>query len=113
MIEDYLVLETNGFKAFIAHGDGYVKKRQRLQNFKSSIKKQICSGFVRINSPGFWGLAGKNHQWKIERLHRVKNYGKVDGLAETAKQIMDEGYDFVIFAHSHIKKLKNVEPGTM
>ena len=33
-----------------------------------------------------------------------KSYGEVDGLFETAKKKIDDGFDFVLFGHSHIRR---------
>ena len=40
-----------------------------------------------------------------------KSYGELDGLLETAKNKIDEGYEYVIFGHSHLKRNENYKNG--
>lgn len=85
LIEDYLVLETNGFKAFIAHGDGYVKNDKGYRILKAVLRNKFVQGLYGLIHPDFGVWLARTTSGKSRDYTGSKNYGKVDGLAETAK----------------------------
>ena len=58
---------------------------------------------------GVW-LAGSSSK-KSRGYTTVKNYGEEDGLFETAKLKIDNGFDYVLFGHSHTRCYEQYKNG--
>lgn len=104
LIEDHLVLQGTAYRIFAAHGDGYVKNDRGYRVLKAVLRNKTVQFFYGLIHPDL-GLWIARFTSKGSRHYTgQKDYGKVDGLVEAAEQKMKEGYDFVIFGHSHKRK---------
>ena len=48
---------------------------------------------------------------KSREYTKSKNYGEIDGVFEAAKKKIDEGYDYVLFGHTHNRTLEEYKSG--
>lgn len=101
MYEDALSTELNGKKFFIAHGDGLVSNDTGYNILKWILRNKFFQWLYSLLHPDL-GISIASRTSKTSRTHTdKKNYGEVDGLYETAKKKIDEGYDYVLFGHLH------------
>jgi len=95
--------ELLGKKFFLSHGDGDVKNDYGYKILKSVLRNKMIQKIYSLIHPDL-GIKIASSTSKTSRDYTEgKNYGKIDGLLETAKVKIDEGFDFVLFGHSHEK----------
>ncbi len=104
LIEDHLILLSNGCRVFTAHGDGYVKNDHGYRILKAVLRNKTVQFFYGLIHPDLGLWIARSTSKGSRHYTGQKDYGKVDGLVEAAEQKMKEGYDFVIFGHSHKRK---------
>jgi UDP-2,3-diacylglucosamine hydrolase len=93
--------ELNGKKFFIGHGDGMVKNDTGYNLLKWVMRNRFFQWLYSLIHPDL-GIALASRTSKSSREYtEKKNYGEVDGLFESAKSKIEEGYDYVIFGHLH------------
>jgi len=101
MYGDALSAELNNTKIFIAHGDGLVKNDYGYKILKWILRNNFFQWMYSLIHPDL-GISLASHTSKTSRDYTdKKDYGKVDGLFDKAKEKIDEGYDYVIFGHLH------------
>ena len=101
MYTDSLSVELNGKKFFIAHGDGMVSNDTGYNILKWIFRNKFFQWVYSLLHPDL-GIAIASKTSKSSRSYTdKKNYGEVDGLFETAKKKLDEGFDYVLFGHLH------------
>ncbi|MBN1637974.1 MAG: UDP-2,3-diacylglucosamine diphosphatase [Ignavibacteriales bacterium] len=105
LLKDGISTELEGKKFFLAHGDDYVKNDLGYKILKKILRSRFNQWLYSWLHPdvGIW-LARKSSK-KSRGYTDKKNYGKIDGLFEFAKEKIKEGYDYVIFGHVH--KIRN------
>lgn len=96
--------EIDGKKLFLGHGDGLVDNDYGYLILKKILRNKSIQRLYSIIHPdlGIW-LASSSSR-KSRNYTSEKEYGEKDGLLETAKKKIDEGYDYVMFGHSHMRK---------
>lgn len=100
----------NNKKFFIGHGDGLVQNDNGYKILKKILRNKFLQRIYSIIHPDLGISLASNTSKKSRDYTTKKNYGKIDGLMETAKDKIDDGYDYVIFGHSHnqaFEKYKN------
>jgi UDP-2,3-diacylglucosamine hydrolase len=108
---DTISVELNGKKFFIAHGDGLVKNDLGYRILKKILRNEFFQKLYKLIHPDL-GIKIASGSSKVSRDYTTqKHYGEVDGLFETAKIKIDEGYDLVIFGHSHYKANEKYKQG--
>ncbi|MCX6173334.1 MAG: UDP-2,3-diacylglucosamine diphosphatase [Ignavibacteriales bacterium] len=101
----------NDKRFFMAHGDGLVKNDLGYKILKKILRNKYLQKIYSLVHPDL-GIKIASSTSKTSRDYTAnKNYGKVDGLFETAKLKIDSGFDIVIFGHSHIKALEKYKSG--
>lgn len=106
-----LQIELNGKRFFIAHGDGLIKKDIGYKILKKILRNKFFQKLYTWIHPDI-GIKIASHSSKASRDYTAKKYyGEEDGLLETAKQKINNGFDFVIFGHSHISAEVNYADG--
>ena len=93
--------EINGKKFFIDHGDDFVANDLGYKILKKVLRNKLAQSLYSLIHPdlGIW-LASLTS--KSSREHTgAKDYGEEDGLFASAKKIIDGGYDYVVFGHTH------------
>ena len=101
----------NDKRFFMAHGDGLVKNDLGYKILKKILRNKYLQKFYSLIHPNL-GIKIASSTSKTSRDYTAnKNYGKVDGLFETAKLKIDSGYDIVIFGHSHLRAFEKYKYG--
>lgn len=98
-------------KFFLAHGDGLVKNDLGYKLLKKVLRNSILQKCYSFIHPDL-GIAIASKTSKTSRDYTSgKNYGEEDGLFETAKIKIDEGFDYVVFGHSHRRLIRTHNNG--
>ncbi len=111
MYEDAVETELNGKKFFIGHGDGLVKNDYGYNLLKKVMRNKLIQKLYSLLHPD-WGISlASNTSRKSRDYTSKKDYGEIDGLFETAKLKIDEGFDYVLFGHLHKRLYENYKNG--
>jgi len=101
----------NGKRFYIAHGDGLVKKDYGYLLLKKLLRNKGIQKLYSIIHPDL-GVSLASHTSKQSREYTSrKDYGEVDGLFETAKRMIDDGYDYILFGHLHKRIFQKYKQG--
>ena len=91
----------NDKKFFLAHGDGMVKNDLGYKILKKVLRNKFIQRIYSWIHPDL-GIKLASRTSKVSRDYTAaKHYGEIDGLLEVAKEKIDNGFDYVIFGHSH------------
>jgi len=101
MYGDSLSTELNGKKFFIAHGDGMVSNDTGYNILKWILRNKFFQFLYSLLHPDLGISIASKTSKKSRDYTDKKDYGEVDGLYETAKKKIDEGFDYVLFGHLH------------
>lgn len=94
----------DGKRFYLAHGDGLVKNDLGYKILKSVLRNKKIQRLYSLIHPDL-GIALASHTSRTSRDYTShKDYGEGDGLLDSAKEMIDSGYDYVIFGHSHRKQ---------
>jgi len=107
-----LSVELNGKKFFIAHGDGMVSNDTGYNILKWILRNKFFQWFYSLIHPDLGIIIASKTSKSSRDYTDKKDFGEVDGLFETAKKKIDQGYDFVIFGHLHKRIMENYKQGT-
>ncbi len=102
---DPVEIEINKNKFFLAHGDGLVKNDRGYEILKKFFRNSLMQWMFRALHPDFGIWLGSSTSRKSRKYTDRKEYGKIDGLLETAEEKIAEGFDYVLFGHTH-KRIK-------
>lgn len=97
-------IELNGKKFFLAHGDGLVENDFGYLVLKKILRNKTIQKLYSLLHPDFGIWLASLSSKKSRDYTSEKSYGEKDGLFETAKKKIDEGFDYVLFGHTHIRK---------
>lgn len=112
MHEDPISVILNGKKFYIGHGDGLVKNDVGYKILKTVLRNKFVQKLYSLLHPDI-GIAIASKTSKTSREYtKNKDYGEIDGIQTAAKQKIDEGYDYVIFGHSHQRSFEKYKGGT-
>jgi UDP-2,3-diacylglucosamine hydrolase len=101
MYEHPVEVLLNDKKFYIGHGDGLVKNDVGYKILKMVIRNKFFQKLYSLLHPDF-GITIASKTSKSSREYtKNKNYGEIDGMFDAAKQKIDEGFNYVIFGHSH------------
>lgn len=104
-------IEIEKKKFFLGHGDGLVANDKGYRILKKILRNRITQKLYSFLHPDF-GIWLASSTSKTSRDYTTKkNYGEIDGLFETAKTKIDEGYDYIVFGHSHNLSYKKYKSG--
>jgi UDP-2,3-diacylglucosamine hydrolase len=104
MYESPVEVNIEGKKFYIGHGDGLVKNDVGYRILKKVMRNKTMQKIYSWIHPDL-GVALASGTSKSSRDYTSKkDYGKDDGLFETAKAKIDEGFDYVLFGHEHKRK---------
>ena len=99
LYEEAVEFVLNGKKFFIAHGDGMVKNDFGYKILKSILRNKKIQWLYSWLHPDIGVGLAKFSSRSSRDYTAKKDYGKVDGLFETAKNKIDNGFDYVLFGH--------------
>lgn len=112
MYERPVSLELSGRKFYLAHGDGLVKNDTGYKILKCILRNKIIQRIYSMIHPDLGILLASSTSKKSRDYTSQKDYGQGDGLFDTAKMLIDKGYDYVVFGHSHRKAEEKYKNGT-
>lgn len=106
-----LSITLNDKKLFISHGDGLFKNDLGYKLLKKILRNKFFQKIYTLIHPDL-GITIASKSSKASRDYTSnKKFCEEDGLFETAKIKIDEGYNYVIFGHSHKRNYKNYKKG--
>ncbi len=113
LYEDPIEVEIDGYKFFLAHGDGMIKNDTGYKILKFFLRNKYIQKLAYIIHPDFL-LNLAIHSSRASRKYTTKkNYGEIDGLKEIAKQkIENENFKYVIMGHAHNLEKISIGDGT-
>lgn len=100
-----LTMDIEGKKTFISHGDEFFKNP-----FTRALKAPLTLGVMNAFGPGLSWKIAMGMSTLMSNKKKGQNPKVRDRFREYAEEKLDEGYDAVILAHSHI--VDYVEFGT-
>ncbi len=110
--EDEIKVELNGQKFFIAHGDGLMDGDNGYKMLKKVLRNKFIQRLYSLIHPDL-GIKIASGSSKASRDYTsTKDYGEFSGLLVTAKQLINQNYDYVVFGHSHRKAIEKIDNGT-
>ncbi len=111
LYEDSFITELNNKKFFIAHGDGLVQNDYGYLILKKILRNKTLQKMYSWLHPDIGILLASNTSKTSREYTSKKDYGEKDGLFETAKKKIDQGFDYVIFGHLHQRMFKQYKDG--
>ena len=108
---DPVDIEISNKKFYLAHGDGLIKNDLGYKILKKILRNSLLQRLYSAIHPDL-GIKIASSTSKTSRNYTEnKNYGENDSLYELAKEKIDDGFDYVMFGHSHIKVKKKYKNG--
>ncbi|GAB4289930.1 MAG: UDP-2,3-diacylglucosamine diphosphatase [Ignavibacteriaceae bacterium] len=108
---DPLITMLNGEKFFIGHGDGLIKKDHGYNILKKIFRNPVAQWLYSWVHPDI-GIAIASKTSKTSREYTSKkDFGMADGLTDTAKEKIDNGFRYVIFGHVHKRNFLQYNTG--
>lgn len=112
LYKDEINIVLNDKRFFIAHGDGLVKNDIGYKILKKILRNKFIQKLYSLIHPDL-GIKIASKSSKASRDYTsIKNYGRQDGLLETAQKMISSGYNYVIFGHSHRRAFEKFENGS-
>ena len=112
MHEDPISVMLNNKKFYIGHGDGLVKNDVGYRILKAVLRNKVIQRLYSLLHPDL-GIAIASKTSKSSREYtKNKDYGEIDGMLTAAKQKIDEGFDYVIFGHTHQRSVQKFNGGS-
>lgn len=109
--QDDIERELYGKKFYISHGDGKMSGDTGYKIIKKILRNPVSQKLYRILHPDFGiGIASSSSR-KSRTYTDKKDYGKSDGMAEFAENIINRGFDYVVMGHRHKAKIVDVAGG--
>ncbi len=111
MYDGPLDITLNGKRFFIGHGDGLVKNDLGYNILKKILRNRTLQKLYSWIHPDI-GVSLASRTSKSSRDYTTKkDYGVEDGLFDTAKAKIDEGFDYVLFGHLHRRSFLKYKGG--
>jgi len=102
--ENAIEIELDGRKLFLGHGDGLMENDFGYMILKKILRNKSIQKLYSLFHPDFGIWLASSSSKKSRDYTSEKSYGEVDGLFEAAKKKIDNGFDYVILGHSHVRK---------
>ena len=106
VISDELILERNGKKFYLHHGDGLGPGDAKYKIFKKIFRSGFCQWlFARIHPNFGVGIAKKWSKYSRLQNNQKEEFQDLDKewLVSYCKELLlKEHYDFLIFGHRHL-----------
>ncbi len=109
--ENPLETEFYGKKFYLAHGDGLLPNDTGYKILKSVLRNKFIQKLYSLVHPDLGIKIAQNSSKKSRKYTNEKNYGEKNALFEFAKKKIDDGFDYVVLGHSHVKEKKQYQNG--
>jgi UDP-2,3-diacylglucosamine hydrolase len=110
--EDNFSLTLDDKKFFLGHGDGLVSNDYGYLILKKIFRNKFIQKLYSIIHPDLGISIASSTSKKSRDYTSTKIYGEIDGVFDAAKKKIDEGYDYVIFGHTHKRSFEQYNSGT-
>lgn len=107
-----LSLNLNEKKFYLGHGDGMVKNDYGYMVVKKVLRNRFTQWLFSMIHPDLGIKIASGTSKKSRGYTSKKDYGEHDGLTEKAEEMIEAGYDYVIFGHLHTRKFIKYKHGT-
>ncbi len=104
LIRGSIETEIENKKFFIAHGDGMLKNDYGYKILKKIFNNKTIQGIYSLIHPDVGIRIAKFFSKTSRQYTEKKDYGSPDALLDVAFEKIDEGFDFVILGHSHVRQ---------
>jgi UDP-2,3-diacylglucosamine hydrolase len=111
LFHDPFVEEINNKRFYLSHGDGLVANDTGYNILKKILRNKFLQAAYSLLHPDFGIWLASSTSKKSRDYTSDKNYGLTDGLYLAAKDKIDEGFDYVLFGHSHQRKFEKYKNG--
>lgn len=112
LYEDGFEKVLNGKRFYIAHGDGLVKNDYGYLMLKKVLRNKGIQKLYSFIHPDLGVSLASRTSKQSRQYTSKKDYGEIDGLFESAKKFIDDGYDYVLFGHLHRRIYQKYKQGT-
>jgi UDP-2,3-diacylglucosamine hydrolase len=85
----------------LGHGDGLVKNDYGYLILKRIFRNKFSQKLFSLIHPDLGISIASSTSKKSRDYTAGKSYGEIDGVFDAAKRKLDEGYDYVVFGHTH------------
>ncbi|MBU2492577.1 MAG: UDP-2,3-diacylglucosamine diphosphatase [Bacteroidetes bacterium] len=111
LYKDELDINIEGKKFFLGHGDGLIKNDTGYNILKKILRNKFLQRLFSLIHPDLGIYIASSSSRKSRDYTSKKNYGEEDGLFEAARCKIKDGYDYVLFGHSHVRAFENYNNG--
>lgn len=108
---DPIELNLDEKKFFIGHGDGLIANDIGYKFLKKVLRNRFLQFLFSIVHPDLGIKIASSTSKKSRDYTKTKDYGENDSLFQVAKQKIDEGFDYVMFGHSHRRAFEKYKNG--
>lgn len=108
---DAVTLTFNDKEFFLGHGDGLIKNDLGYKILKKLLRNRVLQFLFSLIHPDLGIKLASSTSKKSRDYTTTKNYGESDSLFEVAKEKINEGYDYVMFGHSHRRRFEKYNDG--
>lgn len=104
VVFDELVTDIGGLRTYLHHGDGLAPHSRRYRRLRPILRHRVPVWMYRNLLPGDFGMRLAHF---VSRNFGEKeiNQDVVEGLRGRARMLLDEGFEQVIFAHTHVPEI--------
>jgi len=111
LYEKDFTITLNQKKFYLGHGDGLVKNDTGYKILKLILRNKFLQKLYSLIHPDLGIKIASSSSKKSRDYTKVKSYGEIDGLIESAKQKIEDGFDYVLFGHSHKREFIKYKQG--
>ena len=108
---DPISIKLNEKKFFLGHGDGLISNDIGYKILKKILRNRVLQFLFSLIHPDFGIKIASSTSKKSRDYTKAKDYGESDSLFEVAKAKITEGYDYVMFGHSHRRRFEEYKNG--
>lgn len=108
---DPISLTLNEKKFYLGHGDGLIKNDLGYKILKKLLRNRVLQFLFSLIHPDLGIKVASGTSKKSRDYTATKDYGESDSLFEVAKEKISEGYDYVMFGHSHRQRFEKYKDG--
>lgn len=108
---DPISITLNNRKFYLGHGDGLIKNDNGYKILKKLLRNKVLQFLFSLIHPDLGIKLASSTSKKSRDYTTTKNYGESDSLFDVAKEKLNEGYDYVLFGHSHRRRFEEYKEG--